>query len=133
MLPCVGREHYRLSVTDGCRCWGDDEISMRLRAPKWLVNIAHYAKLYTRGNGPGSGKLRPSSGDALDWWADPISLRNPAERNPADMVQIADLPNVRFGRRVQLVSNTLIFNTLIFWSVGHETATSHLLLGGSTV
>ena len=46
MLPCVGREHYRLSVTDGCRCWGDDESSMRFRVPKWLVNIAHYSKLY---------------------------------------------------------------------------------------
>jgi hypothetical protein len=45
MLPCVGREHYRLSVTDGCRCWGDDESSMRFRVPKWLVNIAHYSKL----------------------------------------------------------------------------------------
>ena len=65
MLPCIGREHYRLSVTDGCRCWGDDESSMRFRVPKWLVNIAHYSKLYTRGNGPSSGKLRPSSGDAL--------------------------------------------------------------------
>jgi hypothetical protein len=24
MLPCVGREHYRLSVTDGCRWRGGD-------------------------------------------------------------------------------------------------------------
>ncbi len=28
MLPCVGREHYRLSVTDDCRWRGDDATSM---------------------------------------------------------------------------------------------------------
>ena len=31
MLPCVGREHYRLSVTDGCRGLGGDQDSMAQR------------------------------------------------------------------------------------------------------
>jgi len=42
MLPCVGREHYRLSVTDGCRWRGGDETSMRSGFPESLVNIAHF-------------------------------------------------------------------------------------------
>jgi hypothetical protein len=45
MLPCVGREHYRLSVTDGCRWLGDDKTSMRFRIPELLVNIAHFRKI----------------------------------------------------------------------------------------
>jgi hypothetical protein len=44
MLPCVGREHYRLSVTDGCRWRGGDGTSMLFRIPEWLVNIAHFQK-----------------------------------------------------------------------------------------
>jgi hypothetical protein len=46
MLPCVGREHYRLSVTDSCRWPGGDETSMLFRVSELLVNIAHFPKLY---------------------------------------------------------------------------------------
>jgi hypothetical protein len=49
MLPCVGRERYRLSVTDVrlsvtdvCRWRGGDGTSMRFRVPEPLVNIAHF-------------------------------------------------------------------------------------------
>jgi hypothetical protein len=45
MLPCVGREHDRLSVTDDCRWRGDDGTSMLLRVPESLVNIAHFQKI----------------------------------------------------------------------------------------
>jgi hypothetical protein len=45
MRPCVGREHYRLSVTDGCRWLGDDKTSMGFRTPELLVNIAHVRKI----------------------------------------------------------------------------------------
>ena len=56
MLPCVGREHYSAL----CHRWlpmtgRDDGSSMRFRDPKWLVNIAHCSKLYTRVSRPGSG------------------------------------------------------------------------------
>jgi hypothetical protein len=27
MLPCIGREHYQLPVTDGCRSRDDDKIT----------------------------------------------------------------------------------------------------------
>jgi hypothetical protein len=43
MLPCVGREHYRLSVTDSCRL-GADGANMLFRVPESLVNIAHFQK-----------------------------------------------------------------------------------------
>jgi hypothetical protein len=44
MLPCVGREHYRLSVTDSCRWRGADGANMLFRVPESLVNIAHFQK-----------------------------------------------------------------------------------------
>ena len=44
MLSCVGREHYRLSVTDGCRWRGGDGTSILFRVPEALVNIAHMLK-----------------------------------------------------------------------------------------
>jgi hypothetical protein len=44
MLPCVGREHYQLSVTDVCRGRVGDETIMLFRVPEWLVNIAHFQK-----------------------------------------------------------------------------------------
>jgi hypothetical protein len=44
MLPSVGREHYRLSVTDGCRGRGDDGTSIRFRVPESVINIAHIPK-----------------------------------------------------------------------------------------
>jgi len=44
MLACVGREHYRLSVTDDCRWRGGDRASMLFRIPEWLINIAHFQK-----------------------------------------------------------------------------------------
>jgi hypothetical protein len=42
MLPCFGREHYRLSVTDVCRWRGGDGTSMRFRVPAAMVKIAHF-------------------------------------------------------------------------------------------
>lgn len=45
MLPCFGREHYRLSVTDGCQWRDDDRTSVRFRIPVAVVNIAHFQKL----------------------------------------------------------------------------------------
>ena len=45
MLPCVGREHDRLSVTDSCR-WRSGDGSMLFRVSELLVNIAHFPKLY---------------------------------------------------------------------------------------
>jgi hypothetical protein len=50
MLPSVGREHYRLSVTDGCRGRGDDGTSIRFRVPESVINIAHIPKEF-RGYG----------------------------------------------------------------------------------
>ena len=44
MLPSVGREHYRLSVTDGYRGRGDDGTSIRFRVPESVINIAHIPK-----------------------------------------------------------------------------------------
>jgi hypothetical protein len=44
MLPCVGREHYRFSVTDDCRWRGGDGTSLLFRIPEWPVNIAHFQK-----------------------------------------------------------------------------------------
>jgi hypothetical protein len=41
MLPCVGREHYRLSVTDSCRWRGGDRTSMQQHIACLLVKIAH--------------------------------------------------------------------------------------------
>ena len=52
MLPSIGREHYSALCHQWLPMLGDDESTMRFRVPKWLVNIAHYSKLYTRGNGP---------------------------------------------------------------------------------
>jgi hypothetical protein len=46
MLPCVGREHDRLSVTDSCRWRSGDGTSMLFRVSELLVNIAHFPKLY---------------------------------------------------------------------------------------
>ena len=46
MLPCFGREHYRLSVTDVCRWRGGDGISMRFRVPAAMVKIAHFPEFY---------------------------------------------------------------------------------------
>src|ERR1700726_4461164 len=42
MLPCFGREHYRLSVTDVCRWRGGDGTRMRFRVPAAMVKIAHF-------------------------------------------------------------------------------------------
>ena len=52
MLPCFGREHYRLSVTDGCQWRDDDRTSVRFRIPVSVVNIAHFQKLNEIGATP---------------------------------------------------------------------------------
>jgi hypothetical protein len=44
MLAFVGREHCRLSVTDGCQWKGGDGTSMLFRIAESLVNIAHFQK-----------------------------------------------------------------------------------------
>jgi hypothetical protein len=45
MLSCLGREHDRLSVTDGCQWRDGDGISMRSGVPESVVNIAHIRKI----------------------------------------------------------------------------------------
>jgi hypothetical protein len=47
-LPCIGRERAALSVTDGCRRRGGDGISMRLRGPDSVFNIAHILRELTK-------------------------------------------------------------------------------------
>jgi hypothetical protein len=46
----LGREHRRLSVTDGCLRQGDDGASLLFRVPEPLVNIAHFQKLNQLGH-----------------------------------------------------------------------------------
>jgi hypothetical protein len=46
----LGREHRRLSVTDGCRRRGSDGPSLLFRVPEPLVNIAHFQKLIQLGH-----------------------------------------------------------------------------------
>jgi hypothetical protein len=54
MLPCFGREHYRLSVTDSCQWRDDHRTSVRFRIPVSVVNIAHFQKLNEIGATPRS-------------------------------------------------------------------------------
>lgn len=44
MRPCVGREHYRLSVTDGCRWRGGDRTNMPQHNLHLVVKTAHSRK-----------------------------------------------------------------------------------------
>jgi hypothetical protein len=50
MLPCVGREHYRLSVTDSCRRRGGDRDNMQHCIACLLVKIAHSRKFNKSGH-----------------------------------------------------------------------------------
>jgi hypothetical protein len=49
MLPCFGREHYRLSVTDGCRWRGGDWNNLQHCIACLLVKIAHSRKFNKSG------------------------------------------------------------------------------------
>ena len=62
MLPCFGREHYRLSVTDVCRWRGGDGTSMRFGVPAAMVNIAHFPEF----NSPSDQGLKHGAYVATD-------------------------------------------------------------------
>jgi hypothetical protein len=72
MLPCFGREHYRLSVTDSCQCRDDDRTKMRFRIPVSVVNIAHFQEINELGPRPGTSigchYLLPVQSWAHDNW-----------------------------------------------------------------
>jgi hypothetical protein len=76
-LPCIGREHDRLSVTDGCRWRRGDGVNVQQRMACRLVKIAHSRKFNRAGHrgGPASFlaiDIRNGVAEAFDEISDPL-------------------------------------------------------------